>query len=497
MSRLSYRLNWALLATLVLAAVCWQTAEWIPNANLNAMEEAANDDPLVVHEWGTFTELQDERGRPLPGINTDDEPVPAFVHGFGDRVITPSSLHRGKRIPFEYPQLTVRLETPVIYFYPPENAEQSMHFDVHVGLRDGWLSEYYPNARSNAPGLDSRRIESGSVGTLHWPRLRLNDDGVYPLTNESVWLQPRATRSAGITNENGESEKYLFYRGVGEFSGPIRTTTDREQGQITLSARTELEPGIAIEKIPAWIVHVKADGSLAFRAIPNGQQIRRAGYRFREEEYSAGSLDALNTQMHTRLVAAGLYSDEASAMLATWNRAYFRSPGLRIFYVVPKRWVEDQMPLRIEGVPSSIERVMVGRIELISDEQSATLLRLCSLETESPVWRQKVENQRLLQELLDGLHHPSSVTADALGTSIPRDFSAYLSLGRFRNAIVRDALRSAPTANLRKFALQYQLVSELPPIVVSDRKSATQDGTVLGKNVPAEQTVATELGDAR
>src|SRR5438552_315009 len=37
-------------------------------------------EPLVVHEWGTFTALQDEQGTALGRINTDDEPVPSFVH---------------------------------------------------------------------------------------------------------------------------------------------------------------------------------------------------------------------------------------------------------------------------------------------------------------------------------------------------------------------------------------------------------------------------------
>ena len=35
-----------------------------------------------IHEWGTFTSLQDEFGRAIGGINTDDEPVPDFVHSY-------------------------------------------------------------------------------------------------------------------------------------------------------------------------------------------------------------------------------------------------------------------------------------------------------------------------------------------------------------------------------------------------------------------------------
>jgi len=35
---------------------------------------------MVVHEWGTFTSLQDETGRTIGGINADVEPLPSFVH---------------------------------------------------------------------------------------------------------------------------------------------------------------------------------------------------------------------------------------------------------------------------------------------------------------------------------------------------------------------------------------------------------------------------------
>ena len=34
---------------------------------------------LVVHEWGTFTGLQDDDGRELAGINIDDEPLPTLA----------------------------------------------------------------------------------------------------------------------------------------------------------------------------------------------------------------------------------------------------------------------------------------------------------------------------------------------------------------------------------------------------------------------------------
>ncbi len=45
-----------------------------------ALSALADSERLAVHEWGTFTSLQDEAGRTLGSINSDDEPLPPFTH---------------------------------------------------------------------------------------------------------------------------------------------------------------------------------------------------------------------------------------------------------------------------------------------------------------------------------------------------------------------------------------------------------------------------------
>src|SRR5207302_8737270 len=69
--------------------------------------------PLVVHEWGTFTSLQDETGRAIGGINSDDEPVPRFVHDLNRLLILkpeemPPVCFQGA--PRCHPCVTLRLE---------------------------------------------------------------------------------------------------------------------------------------------------------------------------------------------------------------------------------------------------------------------------------------------------------------------------------------------------------------------------------------------------
>src|SRR5688572_31645620 len=88
---------------------------------VSAAQPPAPSASLVIHEWGTFTSFQDSQGRTIPGINVDDEPVPKFVHRLGDVPIfttrsSPASWSQGA--PRCHSDVTLRLETPVLYFYP-------------------------------------------------------------------------------------------------------------------------------------------------------------------------------------------------------------------------------------------------------------------------------------------------------------------------------------------------------------------------------------------
>jgi len=104
----------------------WAAAVALGLSSATAFAAApSNDDRLIVHEWGTFTSLQDEHGKSIGGINTDDEPVPSFVHNLHSELIqSPSQLPPIylKGWPRCDRDVTVRLETPVIYFHLPPGA---------------------------------------------------------------------------------------------------------------------------------------------------------------------------------------------------------------------------------------------------------------------------------------------------------------------------------------------------------------------------------------
>src|SRR5687768_1583953 len=207
--------------------------------------DAHGGNRLVVHEWGTFTSLQNDQGEELAGINIDDEPVPKFVHNLSPYLLSKpvlSGLHwqyRMKGAPRQHPLVSMRLETPVIYFYPPPGQTKPSNINVRVDFRGGWLTEFYPNAKAEAPGLtprsfDFRTLTPGTIGSLSWQNLQVGTEGKGPPTDEHVWVAPRKTAAASVTTEEGESEKYLFYRGVGSLAAPLRVTTNRSDNTVTV-----------------------------------------------------------------------------------------------------------------------------------------------------------------------------------------------------------------------------------------------------------------------
>jgi hypothetical protein len=431
-------------------------------------------DRLTVHEWGTFTCLQDETGRAIPGVNVDDEALPRFVHRLSDFLIFPPTelpLIYYKGIPMLHPQVTMRLETPVIYFYPPAAQKKPLEVDVQVQFRGGWLSEYYPDAEVSAPGMRRDDVSVGgitpqTVGSLDWRRLQVGVEAAGPETDYRVWLAPREVKSAAVKTPEGEAESYLFYRGVGNVEAPLRVYRDAAEGKLVVTER--FGPQIAGSGSDAaaattlWLVDVRKDGAVAFREIPkvvlSGKEDRTiatfAG-EFRANEYSKENLVELRGSMKSALIADGLFPPEAEAMLNTWELGYFKSPGVRLFFLLPHAWTDAVLPLDV-SVDADVVRTMVGRIELVTPEHRRLLKRL-SETPPSLEWTQNLHERiagaaATYQQLWEG-----RVRFAELGLESSPDYRDYLALGRFRNALVLDAMTQNRDEGLYEFASAYRL----------------------------------------
>jgi hypothetical protein len=401
--------------------------------------------PLVVHEWGTFTSLQDEAGRTLGGINTDDEAVPPFCHDLDKFLVVrteelPPILFKGA--PRCMPEITMRLETPVIYFHRPAGATKPLTASIRVAFRGGWLTQYYPGAETGGFAR-ADKLNEGTKGTLAWNDLQIGGEAKGPETTERVWTAPRAVEAASVTARNGESEKFLFYRGIGHLQCPLQMSRTRSDALECRAQAGEARlncPPLSIQRL--WLASFHPDGGCAFRSLPAinlaataGESSRKALFStpagFGGNDFSAGNQTKLRHEMWLALQEEGLFADEADALLNTWELSYFKSPGLRLFFMVPRAWTDAYLPLEI-SVPCELKRVMIGRLELVTPEQRSLLKELAQAPKPAKPWAFYAARDN--KTVLEGVMPP-----------------AYRALGRFRNALLLEEYKVRPAASLEAF----------------------------------------------
>jgi hypothetical protein len=314
---------------------------------LVAARDQAVDRPQVssmtVHEWGTFTSVAGESGQSIqwtPVAQPTD--LPCFV-----TVQNPKSIKVDLKGWLPTVRASVRMETPVLYFY----ASTEERARVRVGFPQGVMTEWYPPAVVAAigPWFDLWT----NTGSIEWPEVRIRPSATADLPDErdgSHYYAARETDSA-IVQVGGQSEKFLFYRGLANFPVPIAATS-RADGSVDLQNAGSHEIG-------ATILFENYGGRVAFR---QGGALRDTLTLARPV---SGDLASLRKDLQEILIANGLYPREAAAMLETWRDSWF-TEGTRLFYVVPPAAVDAILPLDIDPRPAQVARVFVGRIEVIT-----------------------------------------------------------------------------------------------------------------------------------
>ena len=332
---------------------------------------ALQDPPaLTVHEWGTFTSIAGPDGQAMQwlplGGPTD---LPCFVHTYENR--------RYKFIPPELGELldyqaaraglkgTVRMETPVLYFY----ADRPASAWVRVGFPQGLFTEFFPYADvRQVPSYQNilQRPEHHSVpAAMVWPSVSIQP-GTSPKFptdgSRSHYYAARETDAAPV-RVGDDYEKFLFYRGVAGFAVPIST-------HLLADGRIRVK-NLSQHPMPQLIVFAKYDGKFGYR-VHDG--LAAGAETTLEQPTLSGSLPSLRAHLEQTLVTQGLYPKEASAMVETWSDDWF-DDGTRVFYVVPQAEVDAMLPLQIVPKPAAVARVFVGRMEIITPRSEADVAR--------------------------------------------------------------------------------------------------------------------------
>jgi hypothetical protein len=337
----------------------------------------------TAHEWGTFTSVQGSDGELLSWRPLQTSELPSFVYNWSKPGMNRNSMFimKGQMVTLQ------RMETPVIYFYAPE----SMSVDVNVAFPKGSITEWYPQATQIGPSAPANtNTTSGALPESRaiWknlklvPSLKLQGSSDYnpPEDNSgSHYFAARATGASIVredftdqTNAVTENEKFIFYRGVGNFKTPLRVSVNAE-------SRIVLENSGA-EKLAHLFLITIHDGHGAFGAWNELASSNSASWlkldsdSDRWSQYPLAQFQtAIATQMETALVSEGLFPDEAKAMVNTWKDSWFTEEGVRVLYVLPRSWTDETLPVTLSPPPKELTRVMVGRAEIITPQAAQNL----------------------------------------------------------------------------------------------------------------------------
>jgi hypothetical protein len=356
---------------------------------------------FIVHEWGTDTVVIGSDGSLQRGLHHEEEDLPGFVY---DRIKT-TTLDGSYAV-------TGKIETPVTYFY----SDKALKVTANVGFPKGVFTQWYPAVQGFyplllspgiVPGLDVLRDPAldpdfpfaselcretfGKVenGLLDWgefdvlPPVAQAEVPEAPL-DKFTWAFARqvAANPLRITGAPGapeatQDERFLFYRGLGNFDLPAQVTADKG-GALSIKNTLAGDPVGTV-----FVLRVGKDGG-AFRAhregIAAGGRLAETAPSEADFEPMDSFVESLGEQVVDALDAEGLYHDEATAMVNTWKRQWFRTQGVRVLYLAPQSWTDASIPLTIQPSPEAMVRVMMIRVEVITKElEGADAMALAQL----------------------------------------------------------------------------------------------------------------------
>lgn len=318
----------------------------------------------TAHEWGTFTTLAGSDGKLLPGLHVDEEQLPDFTYSHADIYRGEGTGNdKGFSVDYELTNVTVKMETPVIYFY----SQKQMDVNVRVDFPRGAVSQWYPHRSSGEQLPNDLKLNFSSPykGWIQWNTKILpgKDAPAYSAPQEqvsSIWQAPRET-DANRIEVNGQVEKYLFYRGVANFTMPVKTRF--EAGKLVLENMGNLD-------IPYVFIIEKRKGQREPTIWWTGNLPAGKTYPINPLEPGLSSLTfqgGLNN-FRNALVEAGLYEKEAASMLKTWETSYFGTDGIKVFWVLPEAITNEILPITLTPALTSLKRVIVARSEILSPQ---------------------------------------------------------------------------------------------------------------------------------
>lgn len=302
--------------------------------------EPAQPKGLVVHEWGVINKYAD-----LELANADLratwEGLPKFVYGQID-----------SRLPALPGQpAVVPVLAPIIYFHSPQATDVTVKVEFPGGKPAVWWPTHGNIARNPDQTLRDK--------FLTW-QLQVKSPAAERVAEMTLpkghWMEAcRAVKADDVLARTPEGtpqrERFVYYDGL-----------------IPAPKGVELTVAAAKVALKNQATHAVLDLTVVDRRVPDKVRVGRAakleaGAEIKELEFAdrepknwpaAGAAELLG-----QLKEAGLFEDEAKALLEVWRKDLFETEGLTLFYRLPQGEYDRLLPLTVTPKPESTVRVLL------------------------------------------------------------------------------------------------------------------------------------------
>ncbi len=315
---------------------------------LSGVAVAADEPPvhkgLVVHEWGIFRVHEDEE-MANADARAEWDSLPSWMYGNVS----------GRTLPVNWGPLEIRRQ-PVVFFHAPQPLALRMRIDFPGGIPGVW----WPGTQSPA----TRGTVRPAVGTaLDWQlHLKQAPPGRSPQHKglrevpKGNWVESmRAVNCDEVFASFGQGpidvdrEKFVFYDGIFPRGKWLHIKVEKDRVSLLSQVAHPVHDVTVIDRRGEGKVRI---GRLA--KLDAGAEVKSVEFvEIERGQFAARAADVLLGQ----LVEAGLFKDEAAALLAVRKSDLLETDGVTVFYRLPQAEYDRRLPMTLTPRPESLVRV--------------------------------------------------------------------------------------------------------------------------------------------
>jgi hypothetical protein len=334
---------------------------------------------LTVHEWGVISVYNDVE-LANAAMRAEWANMPKFINGQID----------GRKVP-EY---MGPVDAPVIYFH----AAQPMTFSVKVDFPKGKPALWWPSTVNYGGGLRKiRPIEA--VNSLSWQvHLKAKEAAqVQPMAlPKAHWFEAlRAVQADDVyINQpyaaGKQKERFIYYDGLLPSPKAAVVTVTGDNVGVKSQAKYPLHDVTVVD-----LRNIRKVRIARVAKLDAGAEVKEVA--FTEADQSKWPFDAV-AMLVKQLQTSGLHEDEAKALANVWQKTFFETEGVGVFYRLPQEIYDQLLPLTLSVKPEKIVRTMLVHHPHCEPDLAERVMKLVK-QLDAPKFEDRIEAQKRLQNL--------------------------------------------------------------------------------------------------